>query len=166
MFSLTVADHVRLDSDHLARNYTLHARAADRYTTVALAFRLALVSLLAVATATGVLGLMLQSRGLQMTTTVATMLALIVCAAASALGLEGRVTAHRAFARRLWLICERYRALLAEMNDALVDHASLLHRRDELTRELHAVYESGFTFDQRTYEAARLPPEPDTREAA
>ena len=166
MFSLTVADHVRLDSEHLGRNYTVHARAAERFTKIALSFRLVLVSLLAVATASGVFALLYQARGVQMIATVATMLALIVSAASLALGVEARVTAHRAFAHRLWIVCERYRALLAEMNDGLVDRGSLLQRRDALIQDLHAIYESGFTFDQRAYEASRLPPEPHTRAAA
>lgn len=52
------------------------------------------------------------------------------------------------------------------MNDSLVDRAALLRRRDELMGELHAIYETGFTFDQRSYEKSRLPPPPDTRAAA
>ena len=45
MFSLTVLDHVRLDSEHVARNYTVHARAADRLASTAFAFRIVMAVL-------------------------------------------------------------------------------------------------------------------------
>ena len=51
MFSLTVLDHIRLDSEHVAQNYTIHARAADRLARLSFAVRMAMAVLLAAATA-------------------------------------------------------------------------------------------------------------------
>lgn len=165
MFSLMVADHVRLDSEHIAQNYTIHARAAERFASRAFAFRLVMVALLAIAMAANIGNLLLQGRTYAIAAVAATALALIGFALHATLGLEARVSAHRAFAHRLWIVCERSRALMAEMNDGLVDRGSLLQRRDDLIRELHAIYEHGFAMDQRAYESARLPPLPDERAA-
>jgi hypothetical protein len=54
MFTLTVTDHVRLDSEHVARNYTVHAQAAQRLAHAALSVRMTLVALLVVAAAASV----------------------------------------------------------------------------------------------------------------
>jgi hypothetical protein len=67
------------------------------------------------------------------------------------------VSAHRAFAHRLWLVAEQFRSLIAEIDDGLVDREAQLHRRDELIAELHDIYGQGFGVDQRGYERARLP---------
>jgi hypothetical protein len=165
MFSLLIADHVRLDSEHIAQNYTIHARAAERFATRAFAGRLALAVLLAIAMAANVGNLLLQGRGYQIAAVAASAAALVGFALHATLALEARVSAHRAFAHRLWIACERSRALLAEMNDGLVDRSVLLARRDELIRDLHAIYEHGFALDQRAYESARLPPLPTERAA-
>lgn len=165
MFSLMVADHVRLDSEHIAQNYTVHARAAERFASRAFAGRIVLVALLSAAMAANLANVMLQGHGYPLTAAAATALALIGFALHATLGLEARVSAHRAFAHRLWIVCEKSRALLAEMNDGMVDRGALLKRRDDLIRELHTIYEHGFGMDQRAYEAARLPPLPTEKAA-
>jgi hypothetical protein len=55
----------------------------------------------------------------------------------------------------LWLICERYRGLLTEIQDGLVDDAAILRRREALTDHVHAIYEQGFPLDQQAYESMR-----------
>lgn len=156
MFSLTVLDHVRLDCEHAAQNYTVHARAADRFATLAFAVRMVMATLLAAATAACIAGLIVPDRFYAIGAAVASAAAMIGFSLYSVLGLEGRVSAHRAFAHRMWLVCEGYRSLIAEANDGLVDGADLLARRDHLIQQLHTIYERGFGVDQPGYEAARL----------
>jgi hypothetical protein len=165
MFSLTVIDHVRLDSEHIARNYTVHARAAERIVGLVFACRLTITVLLAVATASTIATLVDPSRGYQIAAVAATAAALLAFVLYTVLGLEGRLFAHRSFAQRLWLMSERYRSLLAEAHDGRVDESTLLRRRDELIRDVHAIYEYGFGADQAGYERLRLPDVPDERAA-
>jgi hypothetical protein len=165
MFSLTVIDHVRLDSEHIARNYTVHARAAERIVTLVFTCRIAITALLAIATATTVAALIAPERGYQIAAVATTGLALLAFVMYVVLGLEARLFAHRSFAQRLWLVSERYRSLLAEVHDGVVDGPMLLHRRDELIRDVHAIYEFGFAADQAGYERVRLPDLPDQRAA-
>ena len=157
MFSLTVIDHVRLDCEHVARNYTIHARAADRFASLAFIVRVIMATLLAAAAAACVSSALLPARAYQISAVVATTAAMIGFALYSVLGLESRVSAHRSFAHRLWVVTERYRSLLAEANDGVVDLSALLRRRDELIEQVHAIYERGFSIDQSGFEAARLP---------
>jgi conflict system pore-forming effector with SLATT domain len=157
MFSLTVIDHVRLDCEHVARNYTMHARAADRFASLSFGVRIVMAALLAAAAAACVSSALLPARFYQLAAVGATTAAMIGFALYSVLGLEARVSAHRSFAHRLWIVTERYRSLLAEANDGIVDVNAILRRRDELIEQVHAIYERGFAVDQPAYEAVRLP---------
>jgi hypothetical protein len=165
MFSLTIVDHVRLDSEHIDKNYTVHARSAERSAGAVFACRIVIVALLAVATSVTIASLLLPGRNYQVAAVVATTLALIAFATYAVLGLEARLYARRAFVHRLWIISERYRSLLAEVQEGMVDGPTLLRRRDELIRDVHAIYEFGFGVDQDGHESVRLSALPDQRAA-
>jgi len=165
MFSLKIVDHVRLDSERVAQNYTVHAAAAERIVRVITAFRIGIVALLAFAVSTEVANVV-YPRSLSPATAIgAGMLALVGFAIYAALGLESRLFAHRVFAHRLWLVAERYRALLSEVNDDLVDATTLVRRRDELVADVEAVYQFAFGVDHAAHESLRLPPIPNERAA-
>jgi len=165
MFSLTVVDHVRLDSDHIAQNYTVHARAAERMVRFVFTCRIVIVVLLAIATGAATGALIFTGRNFQMAAAIATALALLAFAVYVVLGLEARLFAHRSFAHRLWIVSEAYRSLLAEVHEGIVDSPTLLRRRDELIRDVHAIYEFGFGADQAGHESVRLAALPDQRAA-
>lgn len=165
MFSLTVLDHVRLDSEHVAQNYTVHARAADRLATAAFAARVVMTTLLAIATAAAIANFLIPSHTYQIAAIVATVSATVGFALFTVFGFDARVLAHRTFAHRLWIVCERYRSLISEASEGLIDRETLLGRRDELIADVHIIYNSGFGSDQRAFEAARLPPLPAERAA-
>jgi hypothetical protein len=165
MFSLTVVDHVRLDSEHIAKNYTVHARAAEKIVGVVFTSRIVITALLATATAATIATLLIPGRTYQIVAIVATALALGAFAMYAVLGLEARLYAHRAFVHRLWIASERYRSLLAEVHEGIVDGPALLQRRDELIHDVHAIYEFGFGADQPGHESVRLAALPDQRAA-
>ena len=165
MFSVTTLDLVRLDSDHVGQNYTVHARAAERLAGAAFVARIVVVSLLTAATAAAMATLLAPERPYEIAAAVTTTLALVGFAIYAVLGLEARVGAHRQIAHRVWLVAEQYRSLVAEINDGLVDPSTILRRRDELIHELHAIYEHGFGADQPARERIRLPPWPADRAA-
>jgi hypothetical protein len=165
MFSVTSLDLVRLDSDHVAQNYMVHARAAERLASAALISRIVVVSLLTAATALTIATLLEPSRPYEIAAAATATLALVAFAIYAVLGLESRVAAHRQMAHRLWLVAERYRALVAEINDGLVEAPQVLRRRDELIHDLHAIYEDRFGADHPARELARLPPWPANRAA-
>jgi uncharacterized membrane protein YdbT with pleckstrin-like domain len=155
MFRLSVLDHIRLNFDRTSQNYTVHAKAAERLAALTATVRLGVMVLLGVATAAAVTSLLVPQRPFLIAAAVAAGLAFTAHATYLAIGLEGRVNAHRACAHRLWLVCDRYRSLLGEIQDGLLDHASILQRRDELSAQVHAAYDQGFSLDQNAYEGAR-----------
>jgi hypothetical protein len=155
MFSLSVIEHLRLNFGLVVQNYTAHARAAERLAAAAFKVKIATLALFALATATIVLGLVRPAREYQIAAAVIAFVALAVHIGQIAYGIEGRVHSHRLLAHRLWLICERYRSLLHDIQDGLVDNATMLHRRDLLSEQVHAVYEQGFPVDQQAFESMR-----------
>ena len=157
MFRLNVIDHVRLNLACAVRNYTVHAQAAERLAGLTSHIRLTVLVLSGGATAAAVTNLIAPGRPAQIAAAVSAGLAFGGYASSLAVGLEGRVHAHRACANRLWLACDRHRALLAEIEDGLLDRQSILQRRDELGAQLHAVYDQAFPPDQRAFETVRQP---------
>ena len=95
------------------------------------------------------------SPSFRIATVVATTVAFAACAGYVAFGFEGRVHAHRLCAHKLWLVCERHRALLADIRDGALDRASIVRRRDELVVETHSAYNQPFPPDERGYEGVR-----------
>jgi hypothetical protein len=155
MFGLSVVDHLRLTFGHVVHNYTVHARAAERWATLALKARITVLALFIIATAFMVVSVLREGSRYGVAAAIVAGIAVAAYALYIALGLESRVAAHRACAHRLWLMCERYRALLAEIRDGLLDNDEVLRRRDELIQQTHAVYEQAFSVDQQAYESVR-----------
>jgi hypothetical protein len=166
MFRISVVDHIRLNFDRTSQNYTLHAKAAERLAVATARIRIGVLILLAVAAVAAATSLVESGRHFQIAAAIAAGLAFAAHAAYLAIGVEGRVHAHRSCAQRLWLVCDRYQSLLSEIEDGLLDRASILQRRDDLTAQVYAAYDQAFSLDQKAYEGARLPGEVDLRPGA
>jgi hypothetical protein len=154
LFQLSLVDHIRLSFGSVATSYRAHARAAERLAARARQSRIVLSILLGLATGASLLALT-GVRPLQIAAAALTTAALVGLATVHALEFEGRAFAHRACAAQLWLLCEKYRALLAEVHDGLIDLPSTTARRDSLMREVQNVYEHALPADREAYQIAR-----------
>jgi hypothetical protein len=154
MFQLTVPEHINLSFESMLAAYEGHTLAAVR---LARQWWYARLLTLACAAATVVLdGLALQRGGaFLLAATAVSTAALAACAAYVAFDPSPRIYAHRASAARLWLLCENYRMLLAEMHDGLIDLPGIRERRGELAREAAAALEQAPPADRYSYEIAR-----------
>jgi hypothetical protein len=155
MFGLNIVDHVRLNLTRAGENYAVHARAAERLSRWTLRVRLTVLALTLAAVAAAIVSLLTGGRPNQMATAIAAGAAAAGFAAYVASGLEGRVHAHRVCAHSLWMVCERYRALLTEIRDGLLDPETILRRRDELAMDTHAAFGVSFPLDQPGFESLR-----------
>jgi hypothetical protein len=155
MFGLNIVDHVRLNLTRAGENYAVHARAAERLSRRTLRIRIGVLALMLAAAATAIVSLLTGGRPNQIASVIAASVAAAGFAAYVASGLEGRVHAHRVCAHSLWMVCERYRALLTEILDGLLDPETILRRRDELAMETHAAYGLAFPLDQPGFEGLR-----------
>jgi hypothetical protein len=154
MFQLSLVDHIRLSFGAAATSYRAHARAAARLSARAWQTRVSVMILLGLATGASLLALT-GIRQFQIAAAVLAGLALLGHAIAISLDFEPRAYAHRTCASRLWQICEKYRSLLAEVHDGLVELPAVTARRDALMREVQIVYEHALPSDRDAYQIAR-----------
>jgi hypothetical protein len=154
MFQLSLVDHIRLSFGTVARSYRAHAHAAERLAARASQLRVAIVILISLAAGASLIALT-GSRPFQIAAAALTVVTLLGFAIAASFDFEPRAYAHRACAAQLWLICEKYRALLAEVHDGLIDLPAITKRRDDLMREVHIVYEHALPADRAAYQIAR-----------
>ena len=163
MFQLSLVEHIRLSLASVLTAYEGHADAAARLARQWWYARVLTLSVVALAAILS--GIALQSGHLyQIAATAAATAALAACAAYVAFDPTPRIYGHRASAARLWLLCENYRALLAEIHDGLIDVNTIRERRGALAREASLAFEQAPPADRRSYEIARkslrVAPEP------
>jgi hypothetical protein len=154
MFQISLVDHVRLSFATVLAAYEGHADAAARLARWNSYAKLILLSLSGIAAATGTIALQ-GSHNWQRATAVLTALLFGCCAAYVALNQQPLMYGHRISAAKLWVVCEKYRALLAEMHDDLIDLPALQERRHALLAEAATVLEQAAPDDRYTYEIAR-----------
>ena len=154
MFQMDIVEHVRLSYDSLEDACDAHAEAAARLSRLSSWFRMA--TLLAAAVATGLAVVALGARpAWQIASAIASATAFVVCAAYVGFNQQPRIQGHLACSARLWLVCEKYRGLLAEMHEGLLDGAALRERRNALLQEAAAVFERTAPADRYSFEIAR-----------
>jgi hypothetical protein len=154
MFHLSLVDHIRLSFGSVVSAYEGHTEAAAtlaRWSWYSKLATLALVGLSAAAS----LGAALRGGMFIIAAPCLGVVAFATCAAYLAIDPETRVYAHRSTAARLWLICEKYRALLAEVHDQLIDVPVIAQRRDALLKEVAEMFEQAPPADRATYAIAR-----------
>jgi hypothetical protein len=154
LFQLSLLDHIRLSFGSVAASYRAHARAAERLAARAWQTRAVLVTLLGLSACASVVALT-GIKPLQIAAAALAGATLIGHAIVHSLDFEARAYAHRACAARLWLLCEKYRALLADVHDGLIDLPETTARRDNLMREVQNVYEHALPADRDAYQIAR-----------
>ena len=154
MFQLSLVDHIRLSFGSVATSYRGHARAAERLAARARQSRVVLAALLGLATGASLLALT-AGRPFQIAAAALSATALVGLAITHSLEFEARAFAHRACAAQLWLLCEKYRALLADVHDGVIDLPETTARRDALMREVQNVYEHALPADREAYQIAR-----------
>jgi hypothetical protein len=155
MFNLSLVDHIRLSFGHVIYTYQAHAQVAGRLDRLAWRIRLGALVLSAITVGACLAVAMDAGRVAALAATTAAALAFIMFGIYFALDLERRVYAHRSCSARLWLLVEKYRALLSDIHDGLLDTSTLSQRRDALMSEVHAVYEHAPPADRQAYQIAR-----------
>jgi hypothetical protein len=155
MFQLSLVDHIRLSFGSIVSAYEGHTEAAASLARWSWYAKLAILALLGLAAAASITTAV---RGGVYTTIAAAALSALAFAAGAAfaaLDPETRVYGHRATAARLWLVCEKYRALLTEIHDQLIDVPTIAQRRDALLKEASELFVQAPPADRATYEIAR-----------
>jgi DNA-binding ferritin-like protein (Dps family) len=154
MFQLSLVDHIRLSFGCAVSAYEGHTEAAARLARWSWYAKLG--TLLIVGLAAGAsLGAVLRGGWFLIAAPIVGFTAFAVAAAYLAIDPEKRVYAHRSTAARMWLICEKFRALLAEIHDQMIDVSAIGSRRDALLKEIAELFEQAPPADRATYAIAK-----------
>ena len=143
MFSLTLVDHLRLIFTQISRRQKTHAQSAhsdarwNRWLIGSEALLVGSVAIAAVAAAFS------QSRIFIIVAAVLASIALIILIIHLTFDLENSAHAHAASSADLWRARERYRSLLSDLQDGVVDATEARLRRDKLIDELGTIYDKG-----------------------
>lgn len=154
MFQLSLVDHIRLSFGTVVRAYEGHTEAAVRLARWSWHARLATASLLGISVATSIAAAM---RGgvFILAAPVPAGVAFATFAVYVAMGFDARVSAHRSTAARLWLVCEKYRAFLAEIHDRLIEVPAMVERRNALLQEAAEIFGHAPPGDRATFDIGR-----------
>ena len=154
MFHLDSADYIRITYESLKQAYETHAEAAGRLSRFSSYFRLAT---LAMTGATSVLAAIAVSGGwgMQLATAIFAAAAFGMCAAYVGFNQQPRIYGHRASAARIWVIVEKYRALMADLDAGAIDMRTLHERRNALLYEASEIFERAAPDDRFTFDIAR-----------
>ena len=154
MFSTDVAEYVRLSYETLEDACRAHADAAVRLARWSALFRVGTLATTAVAAAVAVASATWRPSWF-LASAIASTCAFVTCAAYVGFNQQPRIHGHRACSARLWVVCERYRELVAEMCEGGLDVATLRARRHALLQDAAAVFEHVAPADRYTFEIAR-----------
>ena len=154
MFQVDIVEYVRLSYESLEAACEAHAEAAARLTRLTTWWRAA--TLAAAGTAAVLTAVSAGLRpGWALAAALVSSAAFGACAAYVGFDQQPRIRGHRACASRLWLVCEKYRALVAEMHEGRIDLATLRERRNALLQEAAQIFEHAAPSDRYTLEIAR-----------
>lgn len=154
MFSTDVAEYVRLSYDTLDDAWRAHAEAAVRLARWNVIFRAATLAMSGVAAGAAIAAATWRPSWFLASAMTATC-AFIASAAYVGFNQQPRIHGHRACSARLWVVCEKYRELLAEMQQGRLDVNALRERRHLLLQDAAAVFEHVAPADRYTFDIAR-----------
>jgi hypothetical protein len=154
MFQITLAEHVRLSFGSALAAYEGHAEAAATLARRSSYARLALLGISGLAAVAGSVAVP-GGYGWQLTSAILSVVVFAACAVYVGVNQHLLIYGHRTSAAKLWVVCEKYRALLAEMHEELIDLPALQNRRNALLTEYAEVIELAAPDDRYTYEIAK-----------
>jgi hypothetical protein len=154
VFQITLVDHVRLSFGTALAAYEGHAEAAATLARRSSYARIALLVLAGTAATLSAIGVQ-GGYALHLGTAILAAATFGACAAYIGWNQQPLIYGHRVSAAKMWVICESYRALLAEMHEDLIDLPTLQQRRNALLNESAAVMAQAAPDDRYTFEIAR-----------
>lgn len=141
MFSITLLDHLRLTFNQVIQRQQAHSQAAHSYRRWNRLLRGAEALLIAAVVFTAAGNAYGRGQVLGIAAAVLAGAALLVLLVRLTFDFDTSAHAHSACSIHLWYMRERYRSLLSDLNDGLIDVAEARTRRDKLMAELRGIYE-------------------------
>jgi hypothetical protein len=154
MFNVHPVEYVRRSFETLEDACQAHADAAVKLARWSTLFRVLTLASTGVAAGMAVAAATWRPSW-YIAAAVAAVCAFATCAAYVGFNQQPRIHGHRACSARLWVVCEKYRELLADMQEGQIDLSVLRDRRNALLQEAAAVFEHVAPADRYTFTIAQ-----------
>jgi len=154
MFQLSLVDHLRLTFGHVVYRHRAHSQLSLTLSRWSRRLRAGeVVLMIAVAFTSGAAALT-NNRAYAFAAVALAFVAVLMLLAGLMMELDASAQTHMVCAGRLWLIRERYRALMTDLVDGAIDLDGARQGRDLLMNDLHTIYERSSLVDQAAYQSA------------
>jgi conflict system pore-forming effector with SLATT domain len=154
MFQLSLVDHLRLTFGHVVYRQRAHSQLALSLSRWSRRLRAAEVVLMVGVAFSAGAAAVTNVHAYAVLSAVLAGLAVLMLLASLMMDLDVSAQTHMVCAGRLWLIRERYRALMTDLVDGAIDLEGARRGRDLLMNDLHTIYERASVVDQQAYESA------------
>jgi hypothetical protein len=154
MFDLSLSDHLRLTFGHIVYRQKAHSEIARSRARLNRVLRGAEALLLLGVVATSLAAASGRGSADNLASAALGGLALATVLLHLTFNDEASIRAHASCATRLWLVRERYHALMSDMSDGAIDSAMARQRREELIGELQKILEDAPPVDRHAHAIA------------
>jgi len=154
MFQLSLVDHLRLTFGHVVYRQRAHSQLARTLSRWSRRLRATEVLLMVAVAFTAGAAALTNLYAYAVAASILAVLAVVTLLSSLMMELDVSAQTHLVCAGRLWLMRERYRALMTDLNDGAIDLEGARRGRDELMNELHTIYEKASLVDQEAYQSA------------
>jgi hypothetical protein len=154
MFQLSLVDHLRLTFAHVVHRQRAHSQLARTLSMWGRRLRAAEVLLMVAVAFTAGAAALTNRYAYAVVASILAVLAVVTLLGSLMMELDVSAQTHLVCSGRLWLMRERYRALMADLNDGAIDLEGARRGRDDLMNELHTIYERAALVDREAYQSA------------
>jgi hypothetical protein len=154
MFQLSLIDHLRLTFGHVVYRQRAHSQLAFSQAQWSRRLRGAeVVLMIGVAFSAGAAAVT-SGQAYAIIGAILAVAAILTLLVGLMTELDASAQSHMVCAGRLWLLRERYRALMTDLADGAIDLEGARLGRDTLMNELHSIYERAAPVDKEAYQSA------------
>lgn len=154
MFQLSLIDHLRLTFGHVVYRQRAHSQLAFTHAQWSRRLRAAEVVLIIGVGFSAGAAAMTSGQGYAIVSAILAVAAVLTLLVGLMTEYDASAQSHMVCAGRLWLLRERYRALMTDLVDGAIDLEGARQGRDTLMNELHTIYERAAPVDQEAYQSA------------
>lgn len=154
MNASTLIDNIRESFGRVVYTHKTHEKTADQIASKVLFLKWAELVLIVLTTGSAINVLLGAGTIYEITSAILASLALLINIYQFRFNPEQLIQDHRACAKKLWYVREKYIALISDICDNAIDSATARQKRDALAQEVYSIYENAPATNSKAYYAA------------
>jgi hypothetical protein len=155
MINISLLDSIRESFGRVVYTHKAHEKMADRLATTSTVFKWAELILIALTAGSTIKVIVSPGRPYDVVSAILASLTLLITIYQFRFNSDQVIQAHRTAAKKLWLVREKYIALITDLCANAIDSNMARQQRDALVQEVYAVYDAAPSTNSRAYKAAQ-----------